>query len=140
MRRRKARPVAGVDDAAVVFELENIGERVEAVAPGIDRAILRKLRNGEYPRDARLDLHGCDSVRARALVHQAIGELVGEGGRCLLVIHGRGRGSAEGPVLKQSLPAWLAEPPSGPRVMAFCTATGGDGGVGATYVLLRRDR
>ena len=63
-----------------------------------------------------------------------------EGGRCVLVIHGRGRHSEAAPVLKEALLGWLAEPPVGSLVLAFSSARGGDGGVGATYVLLRRDR
>ncbi|MFQ5418592.1 MAG: Smr/MutS family protein, partial [Myxococcota bacterium] len=59
-------------------------------------------------------------------------------GRCVLVIHGRGRGSADGPVLKSALPGWLALPPLGASVMAFASAPPGDGGAGATVVLLRR--
>jgi DNA-nicking Smr family endonuclease len=58
--------------------------------------------------------------------------------RCALVIHGRGQRSESGPVLKQALTRWLAEPPLGARVMAFASATPADGGAGATYVLLRR--
>jgi DNA-nicking Smr family endonuclease len=57
----------------------------------------------------------------------------------VLVIHGRGRHSESEPVLKDALLEWLAQPPLGPLVLAFASATGGDGGVGATYVLLRRD-
>ena len=41
-------------------------------------------------------------------------------------------------VLKQAFLDWLAEPPLGSRVLAFTSARGRDGGVGATYVLLRR--
>ena len=63
-----------------------------------------------------------------------------EAGRCVLVIHGRGRHSETEPILKEALLGWLAEPPVGPLVLAFSNALGGDGGVGATYVLLRRER
>jgi DNA-nicking Smr family endonuclease len=42
------------------------------------------------------------------------------------------------PVLKEALLEWLAEPPIGPKVLAFTSARGRDGGVGATYVLVRR--
>jgi DNA-nicking Smr family endonuclease len=43
-------------------------------------------------------------------------------------------------VLKEALPDWIAEPVVAPLVLAFATAAPGDGGVGATYVLLRRER
>jgi DNA-nicking Smr family endonuclease len=40
-------------------------------------------------------------------------------------------------VLKESLIEWLSDPAVFSRIRAFSSATGGHGGVGATYVLLR---
>ncbi len=138
LRRRKRR--ADADPEAVAFEIDRLGERVEGIAPGVDRSHLRKLRNGEVARDARLDLHGLSESDAKARVRDTLLRVRDEGGRCVLVIHGRGRHSPAEPVLKEALYEWLAEPPLGPVVMAFTSATGGDGGVGATYVLLRQNR
>ena len=138
LRRRKRRGDA--DPEAVAFEIDRLGERVEGIAPGVDRSHLRKLRNGEVARDARLDLHGLSESDAKARVRDTLLRVRGEGGRCVLVIHGRGRHSPAEPVLKEALYEWLAEPPLGATVMAFTSATGGDGGVGATYVLLRQNR
>jgi len=135
-RRRRAAPAG----EGVTFEVDGIGERIEGRAPGIDRAVLRKLRAGEFERDARVDLHGLSTGEARTLVRETLTSVHREGGRCVLVIHGRGRHSEAGPVLKEQLVDWLEEPPLGGLVMAFSSARGGDGGVGATYVLLRRDR
>jgi DNA-nicking Smr family endonuclease len=135
--RRRRKPRGEEDAAGVVFEIDRIGDRHEGLAPGVDHGLLRKLRNGEIPRDARLDLHGLDAVSARRSVHEKLLELRSAGRRCLLVIHGRGNRSAGGPVLKDALPAWLGEPVVAPHVLAFASAAGGDGGVGATYVLLK---
>jgi DNA-nicking Smr family endonuclease len=137
LRRRRARVSA--EGESVEFEVDRLGERVEGIAAGIDHAILRKLRNGEIPRDARIDLHGLAAAAARTLVRETLLRAHAESSRCVLVIHGRGRRSEDEPVLKEALLEWLAEPPLGQLVMAFTSATGGDGGVGATYVLLRRD-
>ena len=52
-RRRRRGEVEGVQ-----FEIDQLGERHEGIAPGTDRTHLRRLRNGEIPRDARIDLHG----------------------------------------------------------------------------------
>ena len=134
-RRRRRGEVEGVQ-----FEIDRLGERHEGSAPGTDRALLRRLRNGEIPRDARVDLHGLAAAAARARVHETLVRVQAEGGRCVLVIHGRGRHSETEPILKEALLGWLAEPPAGPLVMAFSSALGRDGGVGATYVLLRRER
>lgn len=138
LRRRRRRVDAAVQ--GVAFEIDRLGERVEGVAPGVDREVLRQLRNGKYPRDARLDLHGLHARAARQHVHAELRRVHGEGGRCVLVIHGRGRHSESEPVLKEALLEWLAEPPVAPLVMAFASASGGDGGVGATYVLLTGNR
>ncbi len=138
LRRRRRR--VDTDPEATAFEIDRLGERVEGIAPGVDRAHLRKLRNGEVKRDARLDLHGLSERDAKARVRDTLLRVHQEGGRCVLVIHGRGRHSPGEPVLKEALYEWLAEAPLGPLVMAFTNATGGDGGVGATYVLLRRGR
>ena len=86
---------------------------------------------------ARLDLHGFDEASARRRVHDTLLETRRQGGRCVLVIHGRGNRSPGGPVLKQALVGWLGEPAVGRSVLAFSSATNGDGGVGATYVLLK---
>ena len=134
-RRRRHGEVEGVQ-----FEIDRLGERHEGSTPGTDRALLRRLRNGEIPRDARVDLHGLTGAAARTRVHETLARVHAEGGRCVLVIHGRGRHSETEPILKEALLGWLAEPPAGPLVMAFSSALGGDGGVGSTYVLLRRER
>jgi DNA-nicking Smr family endonuclease len=136
LRRRRRRE----DAEGVQFQIDRLGERHEGSAPGTDRALLRRLRNGEIPRDARIDLHGLAAAAARARVHETLTRVHAEGGRCVLVIHGRGRHSETEPTLKEALLGWLAEPPVGPLVLAFSSALGGDGGVGATYVLLRRER
>ena len=136
LRRRRRRD--DPSEASPGFEVDRLGERIEGVATGIDRGVLRKLRNGDFERDARVDLHGLPARVARERVGETLRRVHGEGGRCVLVIHGRGRHSESEPVLKEALLDWLAEPALAPLVMAFSSATGGDGGVGATYVLLRR--
>jgi DNA-nicking Smr family endonuclease len=134
-RRRKPRPEEAAE--AVAFEIDRIGDRHEGIAPGVDHGLLRKLRNGETRPDAKLDLHGYDAVSARRRVHEKLTEAQGAGARCVLVVHGKGNRSEGGPVLKDALLVWLAEPTLAPLVEAFASATGGDGGVGATYVLLK---
>jgi DNA-nicking Smr family endonuclease len=136
LRRRKG----GAPAEGAVFAIQRIGEQVEGKASGADDALLRKLRNGEFPADVRVDLHGLQAPAARRAVHEAISRLFAQGKRCALVVHGRGRHSESEPVLKDALLEWLAEPPVGERVLAFTSARGRDGGVGATYVLLRRSR
>lgn len=122
------------------FEFERRGEHLLGLANGIDRAHRDRLARGEVEIDVELDLHGLGEQDARALVRAAVEEAYQEGDRCLLVIHGRGKGSEFGSVLREGLPEWLTAPPAGRRVMAFATALPRDGGSGASYVLLRRKR
>ena len=77
-------------------------------------------------------------LKARRRVHEVLTRTREAGGRCVLVIHGRGNRSEGGAVLKEALLEWLAEAPVVSQVLAFSSATGGHGGVGATYVLLRK--
>jgi len=134
---RAARPATDAGDPVRFEGVEN-AERLAGRAPGIDRKLLRRLRTGGYPVEVTVDLHGLLAAEARSAVHAALLDAAEAGRRCALVIHGRGLHSADQPVLKRSLPGWLAEAPVGERVLAFATAAPEDGGLGATYVLLRK--
>ena len=102
---------------------------------------LHKLMRGEPAVSERIDLHGCDRERARRQLQRFIESVASRGPACVLVIHGRGRGSGEaGSVLKQALPGWLTTGASAKNVRAFAPAAPRDGGEGATYVLLARAR
>ena len=105
---------------------------------GIDRANAERLKRGQHPVEARLDLHGMTQDEAhRALAAFIRGARAG-GKRCVLVITGRGR--AGGGVLRSAVPRWLHEPEFRPQLLAIATAQPRDGGAGALYVMLRRTR
>ncbi|HSJ96704.1 MAG TPA: Smr/MutS family protein [Myxococcota bacterium] len=114
------------------------GGRVDGAASGFDRRRLARLRRGDPPPDRELDLHGLRRDEARRRLRGELRDALAAGERCLLVIHGRGARSETGAVLRDALPAWLAEEPHGARVLAFASAD--DHAGGATYVLLRRAR
>jgi len=109
-------------------------------ADGIQSSQLRKLRAGRIRPDARIDLHGLRADAARRHVLAELSSAAAAGIRCAIVIHGRGLRSPAEPVLRKSLPEWLASPELEGRVLAFAPAAPADGGTGATYVLLRRKR
>ncbi len=114
------------------------GGRIDGNASGFDRRRLRDLRRGDPPPDRELDLHGLRRDEAHRVLSAELRAAIAAGARCVLVIHGRGTRSPAGPVLRSSLPTWLAEPPHGPCILAF--AASDDHAGGATYVLLRRAR
>jgi len=122
------------------FAVERLGERSEGLAAGIDRRHLVRLRRGEVPVELRVDLHGLAAAEARRRLAAELARAQAAGLRCVLVVHGRGLHS-EGPaVLRDGVAEWLSAGPLAARVMAFASARPADGGSGATYVLLRRQR
>lgn len=121
------------------FDLRDSEELTQGSVPGLDPRVLRRLRRGEFTLQADLDLHGCDAKTARALVEGFIVESHARGLRCVRIVHGRGNRSRNGEaVLKPSLPRWLARGPARQIVLAWTAARQADGGVGASYVLLRK--
>lgn len=118
------------------FTVERDGPRVTGLAPGRRPRTLGRLKGGRFPVEQRVDLHGFTEAEARQVVEEELLAAWRRGRRCVLVIHGRGRGSAAGPVLKEALPDWLVAAPLARRVVAFTTAPDRLGGPGATLVLL----
>jgi DNA-nicking Smr family endonuclease len=121
------------------FEVEDDGRRVEGRRVDIPREMLRKLRQGMFPIDARADLHGLVAGEARELVETFLRDKRVAGERCVLIVHGKGEHSPRGhAVLRGEIAAWLSQGPASEHVAAFATAARDDGGEGAVYVLLRR--
>jgi len=123
------------------FDISDSDEHVEGVVAGIDPRVVRRLRNGEFAYQAHLDLHGLSAAEARLEVDHFLRRAHHSGHRCVLIIHGRGRNSKDQiPVLKNRLIQWLARGQWSRSILAFTSARACDGGAGALYVLLRRDR
>jgi DNA-nicking Smr family endonuclease len=125
----------------VRFDVSDTAEYLEGAVAGLDPRLLRRLRRGDFAWQAHLDLHGMAAAPAREAVRRFLEQCLRAGHRCVLVVHGRGRNSKDGePVLKRRLVSWLSRGAVGRMVLAFCSARPHDGGPGALYVLLRRDR
>ena len=126
-------------DAA--FDISETREYVEGHVVGLDPRLVRRLRRGDFAWQAHLDLHGQTAAQARAAVERFVTTSVRDGHRCVLIVHGRGLNSKDQvPVLKGHMKSWLARGRIGRHVLAFTSARAHDGGAGALYVLLRRDR
>lgn len=114
------------------------GEELLYARPGLQRAVLRKLRRGHYAVTAEYDLHGHRVPEARRALARFLREAVLRGHRCVRIIHGKGHGSRQKvPVLKQHIGGWLRQRD---EVLAYASARPADGGTGALYVLLRARR
>lgn len=104
---------------------------------GIQNGVFRKLKQGAYTVDSALDLHRMTVEEARVEVFNYIKESVKYGLRTVLVLHGKGDRNKDKPALLKSYTArWL---PEIPEVMAYHSAVKRDGGVGALYVLLKKN-
>lgn len=135
------------DERAVLDELRHqplqllehaTGEEVIYKCASVDQGTLRRLRRGQYSVEAQLDLHGLTLEQADAQLSEFLNNALNRGQRCLRIIHGKGNRSPDRmPVLKGLVQRRLRRNGS---VLAFCSAPPNDGGTGAVYVLLRRQR
>ena len=111
---------------------------LEFKRPGVQNGVYRKLRQGRYEAEARLDLHRMTVSRARRELFDFIEECHRLGLRSVLVIHGKGESKAEqerASILKGCCNQWLHQLDI---VQAFHSAQPRHGGTGAVYVLLRK--
>jgi DNA-nicking Smr family endonuclease len=121
------------------FDIADSDEFIEGRVSGLDPAVVRRLRRGEFSVQGHLDLHGQSRAEAKDEVDRFLRRSREQGKRCVLLVHGRGLHSKDQvPVLKDALRTWLATARFGRHVLAFATARPQDGGAGAVYVLLRR--
>ena len=109
---------------------------LEFKRPGIQHGVFKSLRQGKYQIDARLDLHRMSVEQARLAVAHFIKDCVANDIRCALINHGKGIDRQPQPaLLKSCVNHWL---PQLPEVLAFHSAQKQHGGVGATYLLLKK--
>lgn len=107
----------------------------EFLRNGIARITLRKVRNGTWPIQDQLDLHGNQSDTARKLLQEFLHETTQQTLRCVRVIHGKGLNSKGGEAVLRNLTRhWLTQHP---LVLAYCEALPAQGGSGAVLVLLK---
>jgi DNA-nicking Smr family endonuclease len=101
------------------------------------RAVLRALRDGASGVDVTVDLHGMKQQEALTRVERALQTAHRDGHRTMLVITGKGYGSAERAVLREVVPEWMRTR-FGHLVAEVSRAPKRLGGEGAVVVLLRR--
>lgn len=116
-------------------ELET-GDELLFFQPGIQRRVLSKLRRGGFAVTAELDLHGCTVPQAHQRLSEFLSGLDRRRQTCVRIVHGKGLRSPNGrPVLRNKVALWLARRRD---VLAYCSAPGHDGGLGALYALLKK--
>ncbi|MFK8069112.1 MAG: Smr/MutS family protein [Gammaproteobacteria bacterium] len=120
------------------FEPANLetGDELYFYRPGVSKADFRKLRKGQFIIQSELDLHGMTVSMAREELANFLHYCRKTGKRHVRIIHGKGRGSAQGqPVIKNKVNIWLQQRD---EILAFCSARPADGGTGAIYVLIKK--
>ncbi|ORU93077.1 MAG: DNA mismatch repair protein MutS [Cycloclasticus sp. symbiont of Bathymodiolus heckerae] len=103
---------------------------------GIQHKTIKRLKRGAISIDEKLDLHGLTAQQASQYLTTFLAEQIIQKSRCVLVVHGKGIGSAnQQPVLKNLAFNFLKNESS---VLALTSAQQRDGGTGALYVLLKK--
>ena len=105
---------------------------------GIDRTSARRMQRGQAPIEDRLDLHGLSQEQAQKEVKAFIGTAVQKNFRHVLIITGKGR-DGHG-ILREKVPQWLKDAPLCYHLNAISYAQPKDGGKGALYIRLKRQR
>jgi DNA-nicking Smr family endonuclease len=104
---------------------------------GVQRQVFRRLKQGGYPVEEQLDLHGHTVREARVQLLDYLTRARARARRVVLIAHGRGEKSATPARIKSYVAHWLEQIP---EVIAFHSAMPHQGGTGAVYVLLQKSR
>jgi len=125
-----------IDD--VFSDAEMVDECPEVLSfsrSGLQHNVIKKLRQGKFPIEHMLDLHGLTVNEASGELIEFLGECEAAGVRHAIIIHGKGFRSKDKPVIKPMVNRWLRDVDN---VLAFHSAQAKDGGSGAVYVLLKK--
>jgi DNA-nicking Smr family endonuclease len=107
--------------------------------PGVQNGVFRKLKQGRYEAEARLNLHRMGFERARREIYAFVQQAEELGLRSVQIVHGKGENSStaeQASIIKGGVDHWLRELET---VQAFHSSKPQHGGTGAVYVLLRKN-
>ncbi|MBT5796513.1 MAG: DNA endonuclease SmrA [Porticoccaceae bacterium] len=124
-----------LDPASIIEQVDPLAY-LEFVRPGVQHGVYKNLRLGKYEIQSRLDLHRHTVEQARNALWHFVDDCHKHGVRCALVTHGKGEGREQPARLKSCVNHWLRQ---FDQVLAFHSAQKTHGGVGATYILVKKD-
>ena len=105
---------------------------------GIDRKLDKKLKNGNFVADIKVDFHGLKLDEAFDGLINTIKYAYNNGLKFVLVITGKGYGTKLGKEsIKSQIEHWMTHPDISARVIKYVDAQPKDGGGGAIYVLVK---
>ncbi len=124
-----------LDPVSIIEQVDPLAY-LEFVRPGVQHGVYKNLRLGKYEIQSRLDLHRHTVEQARNALWHFVDDCHKHGVRCALVTHGKGEGREQPARLKSCVNHWLRQ---FDQVLAFHSAKKTHGGVGATYILVKKD-
>lgn len=134
-------PLQEFMEGKLEFALSATKDYIEGHIVGIDLMTVGKLQNRQYSPEAHIDLHGLNAEQAYHNLIAFFRNSYQRGLRTVLVVTGKGKNSINGmPVLRNKVQEWFTKDPFRRVILAFCTAKQEDGGTGALYVLIRKQK
>lgn len=116
----------------------------EPILAPLDRKLHRDRVTGRKPLAGTLDLHGMTQDQAYQALQSFLDRAFHDQRRFVLIITGKGKSTnPHGPdigVLKRNLPIWLNNPTRFPYILFLKPAARIDGGDGAWYVGLKKNK
>ena len=123
-------------DPASIINVVDPYDFLEFARPGVQHGVFKNLRQGKYEVQSRLDLHRHTVEQARVALWDFVEGCQKHGVRCALVTHGKGEGREQPARLKSCVNHWLRQIDN---VLAFHSAQKQHGGVGSTYILIKKN-
>jgi len=148
-RRRRIEVKVCEDVCPVLPRLNKDSKRVlvSGDVSSLDGRLAERFRKGKIEAAARLDLHGFTVDEAFLKVRDFILSSHNDGARSVIIVTGKGRLAMDeaGFVhktgkLRVELPNWLNHPDIRPCILSFTEAMAKDGGEGAFYVYLKKQK
>lgn len=138
-RRESAQRIAGDERDFLSDEFVDLvgaHDPIEFRRDGIQLGVLERLRHGGYAAEARLHIMRMPVIECRRSVAAFLREAYAHDLRSVLIVHGRSNeDDGKANVVRSYLRHWLVQ---FEQVQAFSSAPPQQGGLGATFVMLRK--
>lgn len=140
LARRESAQQASTDERDFLsdefVDLVGAHDPIEFRRDGIQIGVLERLRHGGYADEARLHIMRMPVIECRRAVFTFLRDAYAHDLRSVLIVHGRSREDEGRPnVVRSYLNHWLQQ---FEEVQAFSSAPAQQGGIGATFVMLRK--
>ncbi|MBO4956947.1 MAG: Smr/MutS family protein [Rickettsiales bacterium] len=105
---------------------------------GIDKKLDKKLKNGNFIPDIKVDFHGLTLDNAFDCLINTVNYAYENGLKFVLAVTGKGYGTKSGKdSIKSQIDHWMTHPEISAKVIKYTDAQQKDGGTGAIYILIK---